>query len=452
MPPLKTATLSVISLGCPKTLVDTERALGFLKKTPVRMVDKIEGSDCVLINTCAFIESASQESIDTILNAVRLKKDGSLKKIIVTGCLPQRYGQDLVRELEEVDAFLGTDAYHTLPETLARVLQDERVTQLADTRTLYDELSERSLFTATHTAYLKIAEGCDKKCTFCTIPFIRGGQRSRTIESLVREAEGLAAQGVKELVLVSQNTTSFGFDRGRPELARLLKSLARVPGVRWIRFLYNYPDDFGEEVIEALHEEEALVPYVDLPLQHVSDRILRRMARPMGRAAIEELLQKIRKRVPDVAIRTQFIVGFPGEGEEEFTELCGFLNEWKFERLGLFMFSKEEGTPSARLDGQVSDRVKEERFDRASLLQREVSTGLNARLMGREVLCLVDETAQEKGVYLGRTAWDAPEVDGQVFIHSEEALHPGDFVRVRIEDTLEYDLVGRALRTGSGQA
>jgi ribosomal protein S12 methylthiotransferase len=434
--------LSVISLGCPKTLVDTERALGFLKGLPVEIVDEVEGSDAVLINTCSFIESATQESIDTILSATRMKKEGKVGKVIVSGCLPQRYGDTIVQELSEVDAFLGTDGYQALPKTLIRVMKGERMVQIHQSRSLYNEVDGRVLLTPAHTAYLKIAEGCDKRCTFCAIPFIRGRQRSRTIESLVHEAEVLSGQGVRELVVVSQNTTNFGIDRGKLELAKLLRELCQVDGIRWIRFLYNYPSEFTEELIETVAGEERICKIVDLPLQHMHDRVLKKMLRSMARSGIERLLKRIRM-IPEVGIRTQFIVGFPGEGDAEYQALLQFIRDWQFERLGLFTFSKEEGTPSARLTPEVSEEIKNQRFDEAMRVQQDIASRINARLHQKTLDVMIDERLEsEPDLYLGRTQWDAPEVDGQVFVHSKAPLRPGDMTPVMITDTLEYDLVG----------
>ncbi|MBQ9376809.1 MAG: 30S ribosomal protein S12 methylthiotransferase RimO [Schwartzia sp.] len=432
-----------ISLGCAKNLVDTELMLGILKENGIELTDSPGEAELLIVNTCAFIETAKQESITTILNMAEYKTSGVCKALIVAGCLGQRYGQTLLDELPEADAIVGAGAWNRIMEAVREALRGNRVVLAGESEIIYDARMPRIMTTPSYTAYVKIAEGCDNRCAFCAIPMIRGRYRSRPLEDIVAEAEKLAAAGVKELNLIAQDTTNYGRDLyGEPSLARLLRALAKVEGIRWIRCLYSYPRFFTDELIETIAEEPKIVKYVDLPLQHADTAILKRMRRAESRTSINALLKKIRARIPGVTIRTVFIVGFPGETDAQFETLRRFVEAQRFDRVGVFTYSEEEGTPAAELPEKVPEEVMRERYHELMSLQSRISEELNHSMEGRELEVLVEGCGEEDGIVYGRSYREAPEVDGQVFIEGAGGAKPGDFLRVRIDQGFVYDLVG----------
>ncbi len=434
----------VLSLGCARNLADSEGLAGLLEQAGHRFTDRIGEAECLVINTCSFIRPAEEESIAAILEAAELKKKGKLRRIYVAGCLPQkrrREKEDLLDLLPEVDGFLGPGDLPKLPQLMKEPSGRFFVTSPVPTL-LFESRAPRRRMTPAHYAYLKVSEGCDHACTFCSIPQFRGPHRSRSIEDLVEQAARMASEGVVELNLIGQDTSYYGADRyGRPRLPDLLEQLAKVRGIRWIRILYAHPAHVSEELIRAIRDLEPVVKYLDLPFQHISDRLLSLMRRETDGAFIRRLVGRFREQIPDMAIRTTFIVGFPGETEREVDELAGFLREQRFERVGVFPYSPEPKTPSEKMPDPVPEPVKQERLSRIMRLQREISEEKNRSWVGREIDVLVDEPGPEPASYLGRTYADAPEVDGQVFLKSAAPIPPGRMVRARVTDTLEYDLV-----------
>ncbi|HLJ94203.1 MAG TPA: 30S ribosomal protein S12 methylthiotransferase RimO [Gemmataceae bacterium] len=444
-------TFAFVSLGCPKNLVDSERMLGRLSQDGYALVPEADGADVVVVNTCGFIEPARQESLGVIREMLALKKEGRVGAVVVAGCLAERKKGDLLREVPEVDHIVG-------------VFGREEITQVVD-RTLAQRLEQRSLFrpapvrsqedtarlriTPRHYAYLKISEGCDRLCTFCAIPGMRGKHVTKPMEEVLREAQELIADGVRELILVAQDTTYYGTDLyGRVRLAELLRELDQLDGLEWIRILYAYPIHFTDELIETLASATKILPYLDLPLQHINDRILRRMQRRVNRQATEALLARLRKAIPSLALRTTFIVGFPSETEAEFAELQSFLAAQRFERVGIFPYSLEPGTPAARLEGHVPEEVKLERRDRLMEVQQDIAFAWSQQQVGREMDVLLDGPDPEVPNHLlGRCFADAPEIDGQVRVKGK-GLRPGDLVRTKITAADGYDLVGRVIGPG----
>ena len=440
--------ISLASLGCSKNLVDSEVMLGQLTRAGYNVVADHGDADVIIVNTCAFIGPAKEESIETILDLARFKEDGRCDSLVVTGCMAQRYAHGLVAEMPEVDAVIGVHQYPRIVQLLDRLRDRHETLREIRRQPLPTDYSyPRVITTPRHSVYLKIAEGCDRRCTFCIIPAIRGGQRSRTVDSLVEEARMLAGQGAVELNLISQDTTWYGKDLAQPaRLEDLLAALNGVEGVRWIRALYNHPVRFTDRLIHAFADLERVCDYIDMPLQHISDPMLDRMNRETTSKETRALMKRIRDRMPEATMRTTFIVGFPGETEEDFEQLYDFVEETRFDRMGVFMYSQEEQTPAARYDGQIPESVKQERHDRLMALQREISLERNRSFVGKTVDVLIDELADE-GHYTGRTAADAPEVDNEVLV-TGEGLAPGDFASVDIIDAMEYDLVG-AVSTGA---
>ncbi len=432
-------SLYLLSLGCPKNRVDSEVMLGSLLDEGYRLVDQPQDAEVILINSCAFIGEAKQESIDAILEHARHKETGRCKALVVAGCLTQRYAEVLQQEMPEVDYFVGTGAY----PHIARILKGERDRAvIPDPHFIADSRTPRRNSMPRWTAYVKISEGCDNQCTFCIIPKLRGAQRSRPIADVVAEAERLAAEGAVELNLVAQDLTAWGHDLpGRPRLHELLQALREVPA-RWIRLHYAYPRDFPEALIDALAKQPNVARYLDMPLQHISDPVLRRMKRGRDAAWVRRLLGRIRERVPDLTFRTSFIVGFPGEPEAQFEELCEFVEEMRFERVGVFQFSREEGTASFDLDGQLPQRIKAQRQKKLLGIQRRISREHQQALVGRTLDVLVEGVSEETDLLLeGRWMGQAPEIDGKVYVNRGEA-RPGEIVPVRIEQAGDYDLVG----------
>ena len=435
-----------ISLGCDKNLVDTEVMLGLLASKGHQMIDDETQADVIVINTCCFINDAKEESIQTILEMADYKKEGRLKALIVTGCLAQRYKNEIIEEIPEVDAVLGTTCYDKIVEAIAEALQGHSLVEMTDLDALPEVNTQRLVTTGGHFAYLKIAEGCDKHCTYCIIPKIRGNFRSVPMEKLLREAQELADQGVKELILVAQETTLYGKDiYGEKSLHKLLKELCKIAGIQWIRILYCYPEEITDELIQVMKEEKKICHYLDLPIQHASNEILKRMGRRTSKEQLIEIIGKLRKEIPDIALRTTLITGFPGETEEQHEELMDFVDEMEFDRLGVFTYSAEEDTPAASMDGQIEESVKEDRQAELMELQQDIAFDLAEDMIGQEVLVLIEGKVADENAYVGRTYKDAPNVDGLIFVNTDEELMSGDFARVKVTGALEYDLIGEII-------
>ena len=432
-----------VSLGCDKNLVDTEVMLGTLAKHGHQMVDSEEMADVIVVNTCCFIHDAKEESIQTILEMAEYKKEGTCKALIVTGCLAQRYKQEILDEIEEVDAVLGTTSYDKIVEAINEALAGHRSLEMTDIDVLPEAEGKRLLTTGGHFAYLKIAEGCDKHCTYCIIPKIRGNFRSVPMERLLKEAEDLVEQGVKEIILVAQETTLYGKDLyGEKSLPKLLRELCKISGLRWIRILYCYPEEITDELIQVIKENDKICKYLDLPIQHACNDILKRMGRRTSKEQLIEIVEKLRREIPDIAIRTTLITGFPGETEEQHEELMAFVDEMEFDRLGVFTYSPEEDTPAAAFADQIDESVKEDRQADLMELQQEIAFELAEGMIGKEVLVMIEGKVADENAYVGRTYKDAPNVDGLIFVETDETLMSGDFVKVKVTGALEYDLIG----------
>lgn len=433
-----------ISLGCDKNLVDTEMMLGLLNRDGYTFTDDEQEADIVVINTCCFIGDAKEESINTILEMGRLKQSGCCKALIVTGCLAQRYKQEIIDEIPEVDGILGTTTYDEISTVLGRVLGGEGGVSCFHGLDELPELeTERIITTGGYYAFLKIAEGCDKHCTYCIIPSLRGNYRSVPMERLVKEAEQLAGKGVRELILVAQETTLYGVDLyGKKMLPELLRELAKIPGIYWIRIQYCYPEEITDELIEVIKTEEKICNYLDIPIQHASDPILKRMNRRTNQHQLREMIEKLRREIPDIALRTTMIAGFPGETEEDHEEVMAFVDEMEFERLGVFAYSAEEDTPAASFADQVAEEVKEERRDAIMELQQEIAFDKSSAMVGRVLDVMIEGKVADEAAYVGRTYMDAPNVDGYIFINTGETFMSGDFVKVRVTGSAEYDLIG----------
>ena len=435
-----------ISLGCDKNLVDSEVMLGLLDKKGYQIVDSEEDADIIVVNTCCFIHDAKEESIQTILEMAEYKKEGKLKALIVTGCLAQRYQQEIIDEIPEVDAVLGTTSYDHIVEAVEEALAGNGHVVLEDVDALPDVKEKRLVTTGGHYAYMKIAEGCDKHCTYCIIPKLRGNYRSVPMEKLLAEAKALADQGVKELILVAQETTVYGKDLyGEKSLHKLLRELCKISKIQWIRILYCYPEEIYDELIQTIKEENKVCHYLDLPIQHASDAVLKRMGRRTSKAQLVEIIEKLRKEIPDISLRTTLITGFPGETQEQHEELKDFVDEMEFDRLGVFTYSPEEDTPAATMTEQIPEEVKEERQAELMELQQEIAFDLAEDMVGREVLVMIEGKVADENAYVGRTYKDAPNVDGLIFINTDEELMSGDFARVRVTGALEYDLIGELI-------
>ncbi len=435
-----------ISLGCDKNLVDSEVMLGLLAEKGYQMTDDETEAEVIVINTCCFIHDAKEESIQTILEMAEYKKEGTLKALIVTGCLAQRYQQEILDEIPEVDEVLGTTSYPEIVDAIENALKGRAEVRMTDIDALPLVDTARQVTTGGHFAYLKIAEGCDKHCTYCIIPKIRGNYRSVPMERLIKEAEGLAEKGVKELILVAQETTLYGKDLyGEKSLHRLLKELCRISGIRWIRILYCYPEEIDDNLIQVMKEEPKICHYVDLPIQHANTDILKRMGRRTSKEQLEEIIGKLRKEIPDIAVRTTLITGFPGETEEQHQELVDFVDEMEFDRLGVFTYSPEEDTPAAEMEGQIPEEVKEDRQAEIMELQQEIAFEQAEDMVGKEVLVMIEGKVADENAYVGRTYKDAPNVDGLIFVNTEEELMSGDFARVKVTGAAEYDLIGELI-------
>lgn len=433
-----------ISLGCDKNLVDTEMMLGLLNKDGYSFTDDENEADIIVINTCCFINDAKEESVNTILEMAELKKTGKCKALIVTGCMAQRYKQEIIDEIPEVDGILGTSTYDEISAVLKKALGGEHgVSCFHDLNALPEVHTERMLTTGGHYAFLKIAEGCDKHCTYCIIPSLRGSYRSVPMERLVKEAESLAEKGVRELILVAQETTLYGVDLyGKKMLPELLHRLAQISGIYWIRIQYCYPEEITDELIETIRTEEKVCHYLDIPIQHASDRVLKRMGRRTNQAQLREMIGKLRTAIPDIALRTTMIAGFPGETEEDHEEVMRFVDEMEFERLGVFAYSAEEDTPAASFPDQIDQEVKEERRDEIMELQQEIAFEKSESMVGRVLDVMIEGKVADEAAYVGRTYMDAPGVDGYIFVNTGEMMMSGDFVRVKVIGSSDYDLIG----------
>ena len=433
-----------ISLGCDKNLVDTEMMLGLLNRDGYTFTDDEQEADIIVVNTCCFIGDAKEESVNTILEMAELKKTARCKALIVTGCLAQRYRQEILDEIPEVDGILGTSTYDEISTVLKQVLGGETGVSCFHNLDLIPQVeTDRIITTGGYYAFLKIAEGCDKCCTYCIIPSLRGSYRSVPMEQLLKEARSLAEKGVKELILVAQETTLYGVDLyGKKSLPELLRELSKISGISWIRVQYCYPEEITDELIETIRTEEKVCHYLDIPIQHASDSILKRMNRRTNRRQITEMIGKLRERIPDIALRTTMISGFPGETEEDHQELMDFVDEMEFERLGVFAYSAEEDTPAAGFAGQVPEEVKQARRDEIMELQQEIAFDKSASMVGRVLDVMIEGKVEDEAAYVGRTYMDAPNVDGYIFVNSGELFMSGDFVKVKVTGSSEYDLIG----------
>lgn len=432
-----------ISLGCDKNLADSEEMLGLLTARGHEIVDDETQADAIVINTCCFIKDAKEESVETILEMAEYKKTGSCHALVVTGCMAQRYQKEIIQEVPEVDAVLGTTSYGDIVKALEEAVAGNHFEEFRDIDYLPDTGSKRVLTTGGHFGYLKIAEGCDKHCTYCIIPKLRGKFRSVPMERLIAQAEDMAEQGVKELILVAQETTVYGKDLyGKKSLHILLKKLCEIKGIRWIRVLYCYPEEIYDELIETIRDEKKICHYLDIPIQHASDRILKRMGRRTSKQELIDIVGKLRKEIPDIVLRTTLITGFPGETEEDHEELKEFVDEMEFDRLGVFTYSPEENTPAAEMADQIPEEVKEERRDELMELQQEISYDKGQDRIGQELLVMIEGKVADESAYIGRTYGDAPKVDGYIFVQTGELLMTGDFAKVRVTGALEYDLIG----------
>lgn len=441
-----------ISLGCDKNLVDTEVMLGILAAKGHQMIDDETQADIIVVNTCCFIHDAKEESIQNILEMAELKKSGRLKALIVTGCLAQRYQEEILTEIPEVDAVLGTTSYEEIGKVIDGILSDSPM-ERGDAKMTMKDIdylpkvdTKRLVTTGGHFAYLKIAEGCDKHCTYCVIPKIRGNFRSVPMEQLLKEAMQLAEEGVKELILVAQETTLYGQDiYGEKKLPELLKKLCEISGLRWIRILYCYPEEITEELIQVIKTEPKVCHYLDLPIQHADDTILKRMGRRTSRQQLVDIIGRLREEIPDITLRTTLITGFPGETEEQHEELMAFVDEMEFDRLGVFTYSPEDDTPAAVMPDQIPEEVKEARQAEIMELQQDIVFEQAEEMIGRELLVMIEGKVADENAYVGRTYRDAPNVDGLIFVNTEQELMSGDFAKVKVTGAMEYDLIGELL-------
>lgn len=442
--------LFCVSLGCDKNLVDTEKMLGVAGGLGVSFTDDETEADAILINTCCFIGDAKEESVNTILDMARYKEEGKCRALIVAGCLAQRYKQEIIDEIPEVDAILGTTSYEEIGNVLTRLFEEngeekkaEHISCFHDLKELPTQAEKRVMTTGGHYAFLKIAEGCDKRCTYCIIPYLRGPYRSVPMEQLLAEARELADNGVRELILVAQETTLYGKDLyGEKSLPKLLHELAQIPGIYWIRIQYCYPEEITDELIQTIKSEEKVCHYLDIPIQHASDRILRRMGRRTHKAELKERISALRREIPDIALRTTFICGFPGETQEDHEELMEFVDEMEFERVGVFTYSAEEDTPAYSYPDQILEEVKEERRADVMELQQEIAFEHCENMVGKVLDVMIEGKVADEPAYVGRTYMDAPNVDGLIFVNADEMLMSGDFVRVKVTGASEYDLIG----------
>lgn len=435
--------LLFISLGCDKNLVDSEVMLGYLSDGGFTFTDEETEADVIVVNTCCFVNDAKEESIHTILQMAELKQSAKCKALIVAGCLAQRYKEEIIKEIPEVDAILGTTSLDSIAQAIKEAIGGRRFQDFKELNKSVHEERPRVLTTGGHYAHLKIAEGCDKHCTYCIIPKIRGTYRSVPMEKLIKEAKQLAEQGVKELILVAQETTLYGMDLYREKsLPKLLKELCKINGLYWIRIQYCYPEEITDELIDTIKTEKKICNYLDLPIQHANDKILRRMGRKTNKAQLKQIVEKLRKEIPDICLRTTLISGFPGETKEQHEELMEFVDELEFDRLGVFAYSPEEDTPAAMMENQIEEDIKQNRRDEIMALQQEIVFDLAERMVGHHLEVMIEGKVADENAYVGRTYKDAPNVDGYLFVNTDETLCSGDFAKVKVTGALEYDLIG----------
>lgn len=441
--PLK---VGMVSLGCPKNQVDAERILADLSSAGFEITNKEDEAEVIIVNTCGFIESAKTESIENIIEVSDYKNYGALKVLVVTGCLAERYKDQILTEIPEVDLVVGIGANSDIVALINKALEGEKTSKFED-KTKLSLTGDRILTTPFYSAYLKVAEGCNNRCSYCAIPDIRGNFRSLPIEDCVAEAKKLAKEGVRELIVVAQDTTNYGADiYGKPALPRLLKELCQIDGIYWIRTLYTYPDKITDDLLELIANEPKLVPYLDIPIQHASDKILKKMNRKGDRAKLETLIQRIRDKVPNITLRTSLITGFPGETEEDFTELCEFVHKVRFDRLGCFAYSAEEDTPAANFPDQIDEQLRQDRSEIVMNDQMTIAQQKNEEKLGSEVTVLVEGYDSYIKCYYGRSESDAPDIDGKVFFTAPKKIEVGSFNKVLVNDVIEYDLLGEFLK------
>lgn len=434
--------VAFIGLGCEKNIINTEKMMGQCKNAGFQLMDELEQVDVAIINTCGFIESAKTEALETIFEVAQLKAEGKVKKIILAGCLVQRYQEEIAEELPEVDGFLGVGSFQEIAEAVEAVMKGERVSRFGDLANLQLE-GERILTSAPATSYLKIADGCNNRCAYCCIPMIRGDFKSRPMENIIEEAEKLVAEGTRELILIAQDTTNYGIDLyGERKLCALIREIAKIKDLQWLRLLYLYPDKVSDELIQLMAEEEKIIPYIEMPIQHASGKILSAMNRPGDDESLLETIEKIRAKLPNVALRTTLIVGFPGETDEDFEILCNFVRAAKFDKLGVFTFSPEEGTPAYEMPHQIDEPIKERRREILEMIQAEVAEEKQAALIGKDLTVLVEGYDRFGECWYGRSFMEAPDIDGKIFFTCQSAVKSGDFVTVTIEETMDFDLLG----------
>lgn len=436
--------VALVSLGCSKNLVDSEVMLNILSSNSYTLTQDTNKADVIIVNTCGFIESAKQESIDNIIELGQLKTNGNCKVLIASGCLAERYKEDLINEMPELDAVIGTGDYKNILEVIDSAMSGSKVVKFGNQESVDIHELPRVISTIAASTYLKIAEGCDNRCTYCIIPSLRGKYRSRRFEDIIREATVLSGQGIKELNVIAQDTTRYGMDLyGKYRIAELLDELRKIEGIEWIRLQYSYPDEFDDDLINIIATNDKICKYLDIPIQHASNKILKRMARRTTKEEIKDLVVKLRGKIPNIALRTSLIVGFPGETEDDFKELVDFVKETRFDRLGVFTYSREEDTPAYKMDEQVDEEVKLKRQERIMLLQSDISLDNNQKMVGKVLKVLIEGMEGKK--YYGRSYKDAPEIDGNVFFSSKEKHNPGDFTYVKIVEASEYDLIGEEI-------
>lgn len=433
----------IVTLGCSKNDVDSSMMYSLLDKNKYQMVNEPSQADILIVNTCGFIDAAKEESIDTILESVEYKNEGRCKKVLLSGCLAQRYPEELIKEIPEIDGIIGTGNIDYINELLDRSLAGDLFIKTDNLNSAYIEGIRKEKVNTTE--YVKISEGCNNNCSYCIIPSLRGKNRSRKIEDIYSEVEYLVSKGAREIILIAQNTTDYGIDLySKYSLANLIKEISKIKDLKWIRVLYLYPDHFTDDLIEEFKNNQKLVNYVDMPLQHISDDVLKKMNRKTSKEHIIKTLKNLRKSVPDIVIRTTFIVGFPGESDDDFNQLVDFIKDIKFDKLGVFEYSKEEGTKAASLDEQISDSIKEERKNEIMAIQSEISAEILSKKIGKRLEVLIEEEVDEEN-YVGRTYMDSPEIDGVTYVHSAKNLEIGSFVKVDVVDSLDYDLVGEII-------
>lgn len=433
----------IVTLGCSKNDVDSSMMYSLLDKNKYQMVNEASQADILIVNTCGFIDAAKEESIDTILESLEYKNEGKCKKVLLSGCLAQRYPEELIKEIPEIDGIIGTGNIDYINELLDRSLAGDLFIKTDNLNSAYIEGIRKEVVKTTE--YVKISEGCNNNCSYCIIPSLRGKNRSRKIEDIYSEVDYLVSKGAREIILIAQNTTDYGIDLySKYSLAKLIKEISKIEDLKWIRVLYLYPDHFTEELIEEFKNNDKLVNYVDMPLQHISDDVLKRMNRKTSKDHIIKTLKNLRKSVPDIVIRTAFIVGFPGESDDDFNQLVDFIEDIKFDKLGIFEYSLEEGTGAASLDEQISDSVKEKRKNEIMAIQSEISADILSKNIGKRLEVLIEEQVDEEN-YVGRTYMDSPEIDGVTYVHSNKELEIGSFVEVNVVDSLDYDLVGEII-------